>query len=91
MELEQRLDIQKFNMGIIRGKVNHDEWTMYQDGKPVCGVGYRGYWTNKVQIGDGENPFKECMCQKTVCSGWITKDGKEHATVMNLAEFLKLL
>jgi hypothetical protein len=75
-------------MGIIRGKVQHNEWTRFENGKPVCGVGYRGFWTNKVTIG-GESPFRECTCGANDCQGWVSKkDPTKHAVVMTFKEFL---
>lgn len=45
-------------MGIIRGRVRHKEWTKFENGRPVCGVGFRGFWTSKKTVG-GDLPFYE--------------------------------
>lgn len=64
-------------MSIIRGRIVQDEWTKCgKDGKPVCGVGRRGFWTNTVTVG-GPSPFKECPC----CGEWVPKDTGEHGVV----------
>lgn len=40
------------------GKPRVKQWTRFdKDGHPVCGVGDRGYWSNKSTF--GETPFRQ--------------------------------
>lgn len=76
-------------MGIIRGRIHQHEWTKYENGKPVCGVGYRGFWTNRADVG-GPFPFIECPC----CGEMVPRDTGEHGvfktgTLAELFEDLK--
>lgn len=74
-------------MGIIRGRIHQKEWTKFVDGKPVCGVGYRGFWTNRIDVG-GPFPFRECEC----CGEMVPKDTGEHGVVksMTLEELMEV-
>lgn len=58
------------------------EWTEYENGVPVRGVGYRGYWTNTRTVGDWQ--FK----QREDGTWYDPKTGKD-CIVQTLEEFLK--
>ena len=69
------------------GRVPVDEWTKYDDeGNPVCGMGFRGYWTRDISVGDW--PFDSCACGRA-CSGWKEISTGKHARVISLAEALR--
>jgi hypothetical protein len=69
-------------MGIVRGRIAQDEWTRFENGRPVCGVGYRGYWTNTAHVG-GPFPFE----RRPDGSWYDPKTGKPVRT-MTLQEFI---
>lgn len=70
-------------MGIIRGKVQHDEWTKVdpKTGR-MSGVGYRGYWVNH-RVVNGPLLFKE-----SEDGSWYDPKNPEAKIVcMNWSEF----
>lgn len=64
-------------------RVKHEEWTQFENGRPICGVGHRGYWTNRASFG-GPFPFE----QRQDGSWFDPKTGND-CVVMNLKEFLE--
>jgi len=69
------------------GRAPINEWTEFnEDGRPVRGVGRRGYWVNETEVG-ADWPFRRCKCGP-YCSGWVSNKTGEHAKVMNLKEAL---
>lgn len=71
---------------IIRGKVQHDEWTKFdENGIPVCGVGYRGYWTNTGTFG-GKTPFRQ---RKD--GTWYNPETGQDCVVLKFSEMLELV
>lgn len=64
------------------GRAPVNEWTEFKDGKPVRGVGRRGYWTNTVT--HGEWPLHRCK----ECGEWVSDETGKHMVSMNLTEFL---
>lgn len=68
--------------GIVR-VTKQKEWTRFENGRPVCGVGKRGYWTNKIVEG-GDSPFIE----RSDGTWYDPKTGKD-CVVMSLRELMK--
>jgi len=71
------------------GRVPQNEWTEFdKTGRPVRGVGHRGYWVNSSTHGDW--PFRDCHCGATDCKGYIHRETSCHPEVMSLTEYLEL-
>lgn len=69
---------------MLLGRVQHDEWTKFDEkGRPVCGVGYRGYWSNKIVFG-GPSPFRQ---RKD--GTWFNPKTGEDVRTMTLKELLE--
>jgi hypothetical protein len=67
------------------GRQTFPEWTKYDDnGRPVCGVGKRGFWTTNVTIGDEPWPFK-----RRKDGTWYDPETGKDCVVVSLKELLE--